>query len=82
MLQGLVDAGLLSLGNESIRVATLSNEIGSIVKKLIACRCYALALDLNDRVKQLYQRNYDLEKIQGPLKVEQDIYKRMHEDQR
>ena len=30
----------------------------------------------------IYQRNYDLEKIQESLKVQTDIYKRMHEDQR
>ena len=69
ILQKLVDEGSISLGPITIKAVTLSNEIGSIVKKLVACRCYALALELSEKVKMIYQRNYDLEKIQESLKV-------------
>jgi len=47
---------------------------------MVACRCYALALDLNLKVKMIYQKNYDLERIQKPLKMETFIYDRMHKD--
>ena len=47
---------------------------------MVACRCYAIALDLNVKVKMIYQKNYDLERIQKPLKMEGFIYDRMHKD--
>ena len=80
ILQTLLDQGAIYLGNNSIQAATLSAEISSIVDKLIGQRCYALALDMNEKIKVLYQRNYDLERIQQPLKVETHIYHRMHKD--
>lgn len=63
ILQKLLDQGTIFLGNDQIKVQTLSDEISRIVDKLIECRCYALALDLNERVKLLYTRKYDLERI-------------------
>ena len=54
LLQKLVDQGTLYLGSETIKAMTLSDEISSIVDKLVACRCYADALELNERVKMLY----------------------------
>lgn len=53
----------MSLGNEKVKTDTLSDEISSIVDSLVKQRCYALALDLNKKVKELYERNYDLERI-------------------
>lgn len=41
----------------------MSDEISAIVNNLVEQRCYALALDLNKKVKELYERNYDLERI-------------------
>ena len=54
ILQKLIDQGVIYLGNNSIKAATLSAEITSIVDKLIGQRCYAIALDMNEKVKTLY----------------------------
>lgn len=64
LLQELVDTGVEYLGNEQVKSVMLSGEIGKIVDKLISTRNYAKALDLNDKVKNIFQRNYDLERIQ------------------
>jgi hypothetical protein len=80
ILKHLLDYGAIYLGNDSIRSTTLSDEISRIVDEMVACRCYALALDLNLKVKMIYQKNYDLERIQKPLKMETFIYDRMHKD--
>ena len=54
LLQLLVDQGQLDLGVEKVRVVTLSDEIGGVVNKLVQNRCYALALDLNEKAKLNY----------------------------
>ena len=54
MLEKLIDQGVIYLGNNSIQTATLSAEINSIVDKLIKERCYAIALDMNEKIKSLY----------------------------
>ena len=54
MLEKLIDQGVIYLGNNSIQTATLSAEINSIVEKLIKERCYAIALDMNEKIKNLY----------------------------
>ena len=54
LLQKLLDQGIIYLGNESIKTGILSDEISRIVEKLVACRCYARALELNEKVKMLY----------------------------
>ena len=46
-----------------MKAVTMSDEISAIVNSLVKQRCYALALDLNKKVKELYERNYDLERI-------------------
>ena len=82
LLQELVDTGVEYLGNEQVKSVMLSGEISKIVDKLISTRNYAKALDLNDKVKNIFQRNYDLERIQQPLEMETKIYQRMHKDKR
>lgn len=63
ILQKLIDQGAIYLGNDKIKMKTLSDEMSQIVNSLFDCRCYATALEYNDQIKQLYQRNYDLEMI-------------------
>ena len=54
MLEKLIEQGVIYLGNNSIQADTLSAEINSIVEKLISQRCYAIALDMNEKIKILY----------------------------
>lgn len=63
ILQSQVDQGAIPFDSENIKATMLSDEIGAIVDSLVKQRCYALALDLNKRVKEIFERNYDLERI-------------------
>ena len=53
-----------------------------VANKFRECRFYDMAIDMLDKAKELYQRNYDFDSMAIPLEKQVSIYKTMSQDKR
>ena len=82
LFKRLTDEGTIYLGCSRVSTNLHGQLLMDVAERFKECRLYDTAIEILDKAKELYQRNYDFNTMQIPLERQVSIYKTMSQDKR